>query len=134
ELKLLLDLHDYVILIQLCEDGRHLTLAKRVVQGVVDHLGGYAESRSGISIDNQIGLKAVVLLIARDVPELRERRELVYQPGRPLAELLSIGIFERVLELCSAYAILDSQVLDRLHEECNAFSLTQLRLEPADHF
>ena len=50
-----LDFQDDVVLIQLREDRRHLALAERAVQRVVDGLRGDAEARRRVAIDGNVG-------------------------------------------------------------------------------
>src|SRR5579864_5331680 len=66
-LKLGIDLEYHVVLIQLSKDYRYLTLAESIIQRVVDHLRGDAEPRRSIAIDHELGLRAPVLLIIRDI-------------------------------------------------------------------
>ena len=47
---------------------------------------------------------------------------------------LEIGIFEAVLILRAADAVIDGQVLHRLHEQPDALHFGQLRLQTADDF
>src|SRR2546430_164558 len=54
-------------------------------------------------------------------------------PPRLLAAGGAVGGLDRVLELRAADAILDRQVLDRLHEERDALDPRELRLEARDH-
>ena len=51
----------------------------------------------------------------------------------PVIEFIGIRIFERVLILGAAHAVVDRDVLHRLHEERDAIHFLQLRLQPADH-
>ncbi len=57
------DLHDDVILIAGVVDGRHLALAVGVIKRVVDLGDRDAEPRRSVSVDLEIGLQALVLLI-----------------------------------------------------------------------
>ncbi len=63
-------------------------------------------------------LEAGVLLVARDVPELGERLELLRATfGRPDGQLLRVRVLERVLVLRLAHAAVDLQILHRLQVE-----------------
>ena len=53
---------------------------------------------------------------------------------RPDVQLFSAGVFERILVLRAADAILDRQILDRLHIERDALHLGQFRLQPSHDF
>ena len=46
--------------------------------------------------------------------------------------MFGVGIFETVLVLCAADAVLDGQVLHRLHVERDAIDLGEHRLQAAD--
>src|ERR1700722_14656225 len=52
-LKLWIDFHDHVVLIQLREDCGDLSLPEGVVQGVVDIRRKNAQARRGVGIDGQ---------------------------------------------------------------------------------
>ena len=51
----------------------------------------------------------------------------------PLVQFVRVGIFKRVLVLRAAHAIVDRDVLHRLHVEMDARHLLQAGLQPADH-
>ncbi len=70
-LELRRHLQHHVILVELGEHGRDLALAERVVERVVDGRGRDAEARGGVAIDHQMRIQAVVLLIGRDIAQLR---------------------------------------------------------------
>ena len=128
------DLEDDAVLVQLREDGRDLALAERVVERVVDRLRRDAEARRGVAVDHEPRLQA-----RRSAGRWRRRAA----PAAPAAvrrsrgaqtvKLLAVGIFEAVLVLRPADAILDRQVLHRLHVQRDAVDLGQLRLQAADH-
>ncbi len=124
---------DHPVLVQLREHGRDLALAERVVQRVVDHLRGDAEPRRGVAIDVQPRLETAVLLIARDVAQHRQRLQLRQKARHPGGQLAGVGVFEAVLKLRPADAIVDRDVLHRLHEQRDAFDLGQRRLQPPNH-
>ena len=63
------DFHHDVVLVQRRVHRRHLPLPERVVERVVDSLLRESEPRSGVAIDDDVGLQAAVLLIAADVGE-----------------------------------------------------------------
>ena len=62
-----------VILIRLRKERRDLSLAKRVIERVVNHLRRDAESRSGYAVDDECSSRASVLLVRRHVPQFRQR-------------------------------------------------------------
>ena len=88
--------HD-VMLVVLLVKGRDLSLTECVVEGVVDGLGRDAELGGGIAVDDDIALQAVRLLIAVDVPQLRDFAELVEQLGGPVVKGAEVGGCQRVL-------------------------------------
>ena len=53
--------------------------------------------------------------------------------GAKRIELVSIGIFQRVLELRAADAVLDRNILHRLHKQGDSRHAGQFRLQAADH-
>ena len=72
-----------MILVQLREQDRHLALAHGIVKCVVDHLWRDPQARSGHAVDHKRRLQTSRLFIGRDIAELRQRLQLVYQPRRP---------------------------------------------------
>ena len=131
-LELRFDFQHDPILVRLREDRRDLALAKGVIQRIVDRLRADAEARRRIAVDDQARLQAQILVVAGDIAELRQCLQLLHKARRPEAQLLRIGIFEAVLILRAADAVLDGQVLHRLHEERNALDVGQCRLQAAD--
>src|SRR6266481_4047280 len=89
-------------LVELREDDRHLPLAKSVVERVVDRLGEHIEARRFLTINIDIELQAVHLLIACHVIELRQLPKLLHELRRPLCELSRVRVLQNVLELRSA--------------------------------
>src|SRR5713226_3447736 len=132
-LELRIDLQHYVVLIELRENRGDQALAERVVKRVVDVRGENAQPRSRVAIDGQHCQEPAVLLVARHVAQFRERLELVHEARYPIGQLFAVHVFQAVLELRAADAVLDRQVLHRLHEQRNAIDLLHLRLQPANH-
>ena len=126
------DLEDHVVLIELGEDRRDLALAEGVVEGVVDGLGQDGEARGEVAVDDQRGHEAAVLLVARHVAQLRESPEPLDEPRGPLGELPRVRVLEGILVLRAAHAILDGQVLHRLHVEGDPLHVLDRRAESAD--
>ena len=106
-LELRFDLQHDPILVRLGKNRRDLTLAKGVIQCIVDGLRADAEARCGIAVDDQARLQAPILVVAGNIAELRQRLQHLHKARCPEAQLLRIGIFEAVLILCAADAILD---------------------------
>src|SRR5439155_24367896 len=92
--ELWLELQDDAVLVELGEHRRHLPLAERVVERVVDHLGAHAQPGGGGAVDDQGGREPLVLLIAAHVDELRARPQRLDQPRGPAAGLLRLRILE----------------------------------------
>ncbi len=123
-----------MILIQLRKERGNLPLAERIVKRVVNSLGGDSESRCRDAIDDEHRLRAARLLVGRDVAQLRKLLQFVHERCRPCVQFLRVGIFQRVLILSAADAVLDRQILDRLHKKRDPINLFELRLQPAHHF
>src|SRR4051812_41064228 len=66
-LKIAGDLQDNMILVELGKHGRDLTLSERVVQRVIDILWSDAEPCDGISVNDQLSLQSVELLVTCDI-------------------------------------------------------------------
>ena len=116
-----LDLQHHAVLVQLREHRRDLPLAERVVERVVDHLRRDAEPRRGVAVDHQARLQPRVLLVAGDVAQLGQRLQAARRAAAPRrASSSASAILEAVLVLRAADAVLDRQVLHRLHEERDA--------------
>ena len=96
---------------------RHLALAERVVERVVDELRLDAEAGRRIAIDGDREQRRFVLRVAGDVGQLRQRFELGEQARSPGIQLVQIGILQHVLELAARDAAADGDVLRRLQEE-----------------
>ena len=115
----------HVILVQLREHGGHFALAIGVVKRVVDRRGRDAQARGGIAVENHAHAQAVHLLIGCHVAQLGN----VLQPRHHLRheriQLVGVGIFQRVLILRAADAILHGQILHRLHVQRDARHLGQ---------
>ena len=127
------NLHHDSILVQLREHDRDLALAEGIVQGVVDHLRRYAVARSSDPVDDQLRLQAQALLIAGNVAQVRNGLELLDEAIRPLAQLFRVRVFQAVLVLGAADAVLDGQILHGLHEELDAIDFLKFRLQAANH-
>ncbi len=91
------NLHDDVVLVELRVGDRHLALAEGVVEDIVDHLGGNAETGGRIPVDHQGGLQPLVLLVAAHVDKVGQRPEALQHAGRPRHEFGQVVSRERVL-------------------------------------
>src|SRR5450759_701624 len=121
-----------VILVQLRKHGGDLPLTERVVKRVVDGLRQDAQSRSCVTVDDQVCLQSVVLLVAGHVAQLRYGLQLLQKLLRPGGQFGCVGVFHRILVLGAADAAFHGQVLYRLHVERDAFDLGQFRLQIAN--
>ena len=86
-----------------------------------------------VAIDLDVRLQPVVLQVARDVGELAAAaRSRSTSLGAHSASSSMSRILERELILRAADAVLDRQVLHRLHVQRDAGDVGELRLQPAD--
>ena len=111
---------------------RHVVLAERVIERVVDDLRQDAETGRRIAIDGDGDLRGVVLRVGGDVGQLRQRLELGHQTRRPRVQLVLIGILQDVLKLPARDAAADGDVLRRLQKQPGAGDLRELRPQPVD--
>ena len=131
--KLRINLQHHVILVELGKHGGDLALAKSVIERIVNGLRQDSKTRGRIAVNHQVGLQPVVLLIAGYVAQLRKRLQTRHDARGPVIQLVSVSIFQRVLELGAAHAVFYCEVLHRLHVERDALHLADFRLQPADH-
>ena len=133
-LELGLHLQHHAVLVRLREDGRDQALAERVVERVVDRRRRDAEPARGLAVD----------LDDRPAgrgPAGRSRRRRAAAAARSRStsrgtqRRSSSGSASstRELVLRAADAVLDGEVLHRLHVERDARHLRELRLQAADH-
>src|SRR5262249_305307 len=111
---------------------RDLTLAERVVEGVVDHWCRYAEAGCLVAVDSDLELRRVGQQIARDVGELRQRTQLLEQFPGPFIELGDIRILQRVLVARAGDAAAHGDILRRLQKQGRALDFGELRPQPVD--
>ena len=123
----------HVVLVELRVEGADLALPVGVVERVVDRGGRNAQPRCGHAVDRKLNRVGAGLLIRGHVFQLRQLLQLRHKFVGPLVQLVRVGIFERVLVLRAAYAIVDRDVLHRLHVEVHALHLRQIGLQPPNH-
>jgi len=73
----------HMVLIQLREDGRHLPLAERVIEHIVDGLRRHAQARRRIAVERQLDLVALLRSLALHIGENRilfQRRDQLAGP------------------------------------------------------
>ena len=121
-----------VVLVQLRVHRVDLTLAEGVVQGAVDGGGRYAKARGRGAVDDDGFSLAAELLIGDDICELGKLFELFDETIDGAIELGLAGVFQRVLILRAADAVIHRKVLHWLHVELDAFHLLQLRPQTID--
>ena len=109
-----------MILVQLGVHGVDLALAEGVVEGVVEGGRRDAQPRGGDAVDHQGDGARAGLLIGGDIFEFRQLLQLVDELVGPLVQLVDVRIFERVLILRAAHAVVDGDVLHRLHVQLDA--------------
>ena len=123
---------DHLVGVELGKILRHLALAERVIERIVDQLRLDAVARGGIAVDLQLQRGAVGLLVGGDVAQLRQRLHLRQDLRRPFVQLGEVGVLQRELELGSRRPAAEPHVLRRLHIEAGALDLLQLRTQPGD--
>src|SRR3954469_3184759 len=74
----------------------------------------------------------MVLLVGSNIAKLRERLQLLHDPGSPLPEFGGASILETVLILGAADTILYGQILHRLHVKRDARDVLHSRLQATD--
>jgi hypothetical protein len=123
-----------VILIQLRVERINLPLPKRIVKSVVNRCRENAEARSRGTVDHQRLRHASQLLIGHYIRQLRQFFQLRYKIVRHAVQFALVWVFQGVLILRSADAIVNCEILHRLHVKLYAFDLGELRSKPVYHF
>ena len=121
-----------MVAVELGEILRHLALAERIIQRVVDQLRGDAVAGGRVAIDVQLQRGAFALLVGCDVAQLRQGLHLRQNLRCPRVELVEIGVLERELELRSGRPAAEANILRRLHEQPCALDLLELGTQPGD--
>ncbi len=111
--------HD-VVLIDLREDGRHLALAERIVERVVDQLGRDPELAGALTVDDHRGARRGAFQVAGDVAQSRQLAQFAQDVRNRAGQLAEIGVLQGVLELRGAAAAADLQLLPRPQVEFDA--------------
>src|SRR5947209_2956372 len=132
-LKLRIDFHNHVILVELRKNGRDLALAEGVVQSVINVGRKHADSRGSVAVDGKRGEQPLSQLIGGHIAQLGEVLQLIHKAGNPVREFLGVHVFQTVLELRSADAIFNGQILHRLHEQGGAIHFRYFRLQTPDY-
>ena len=95
---------DHVIAVELREVLRHLALAERIIQRVVDQLRLDAVARRLVAVDRQRQRRAVVCWSVATSRSSGRRLQLVQHLGRPVVQLADVGVLQRQLILRCATA------------------------------
>ena len=95
-----------MVLVELREHGGDLALAIGVIQRLIDGGGRDAQPRCRNAIVHQARLQPQHLLIAGSVAQLGKLLQPGQQAGRIDIQFVGVRVFERVLKLCPADAIL----------------------------
>jgi hypothetical protein len=123
-----------VVLIRLRIKSADLPLTERVIKGRVDLVRRNVQAGSGGAIHVEMHADAIVLLIGGDVGHLGQLAQLSHHFCSPLIQLRDIGIFQCVLVLRPADAIVHREVLDGLKIKVDPWNLINASLETSYHF
>ncbi len=126
-------LHDHPVLVGLGEDGGDDPLAEGVVERAVDRGGGDAEARGRVAVDDDVGAArpcwAWSVATSASCGSCWSRSISL---GIHSARAAGIRAFEHHLVLGAADAVVDRQVLDRLHVGRDPDDAGDLRLQALD--
>ena len=122
-----------MILIQLRVQRADLALPVGIVQRVVDGGRRNAKPRCRHAIDVQMQRASARLLVGGHILQFRQLLQLRDKLVGPLIQFVDVRIFERVLVLRTAHAIIHRDVLHRLHVQVHAGHLREIGLQPANH-
>ncbi len=113
-------LENYVILVELRVHRADLALPEGVVKGIIDRGGRDTETRGSDAINGQRHGESADLLIGRHVLQLLHAFHLRDELIGPVIQFVHVRIFQRVLVLGAADAVIDRDVLHRLHVHLEA--------------
>ncbi len=108
-------LQDDVVLVELRVHRVDFALAIGVVESVVQGRGGNSEARRGDPVNRKKKRLGAGLLIGGDVFQAFEPLQLGHEFVGPFIQLVFVGILEGVLILGASDAVVDADVLHRLH-------------------
>ena len=111
---------------------RDLALSEGVIEGIVDDLGGNAETRGLVAVDRDLELRRIRQQVGGDIRQLRHCPHFLQHLVRPLGQLADIGILQGVLKTGARDAAAHGDVLGRLHEERRSLDLGQLGSQSID--
>jgi hypothetical protein len=122
-----------VVLVRLCVEGADLALTERVIESGVNIVRGDTHARRGRPVDDQIFSQPPKLSVGSHVSQLWLFAQFCNHLFSTLIEFGLIRVFQCVLELVAAGAIIHREVLYRLHIEVDAFHFSQFGFKPADY-
>lgn len=94
-----------MVLVRLCVECADLSLAKSIVERGVDLIWGDIQTGRGCTINIEVHADPVGLLICGDVTHFWEFSQLHHHLRRPRVQFGDVGIFEGVLVLGAAHAV-----------------------------
>ena len=122
-----------MVLVGLCVEGADLALTERVIKSGVNVVRSDTHARRGRPVDDQIFSQPPKLSVCSYVPELWLFAQFCNHLFSPRIEFGLIRVFQCVLELVAAGAIIHREVLYRLQVEADTFHFSQFGIKPADH-
>ena len=115
------------------KDGRYQALAEGIVESIINSSGGNAEPTGTCPVNVDIGLHTLILSVACDIKQLRHTTKAFHNFWHPEGEFIGIGILHAELILGTADAILNRQILHRLHVSGDATQFIKLRLQATNN-
>ena len=125
--------HDHAVLVQGVVDRRHQSLTKIIVERAVDELHRNSQTGGGVAVDDEAGLRALVLRIGAQVGQDGNLAEGLPDARLPEAQFLDIVGLEGVLILGIARATANADVLLRLQKEVGTGFTRELRTQAGNH-
>ena len=125
ELKLRLTLENNVVLIHLGIHRVNLPLTESVIESVVNGRRRDPKSRGRNPVNYQRHSQSPRLLIGGDIFQFRQLLQPADEAVGPVIQFIRVRIFERVLVLRAAHAIVHRNILHRLHEQLYTLNLVQ---------
>ena len=126
-------LQHHAVLVRLGIDGGNQTLTKGVIQGVIDVRHADAEAAGAVAINVDIRRQPLILPVAADVGELRQRLQPGQQLRDPVAQRVQRIRLQGELVLGPADGGVNGQILGRLEIELDAGDAAHRVLQTADH-
>lgn len=124
--------HHHTVLVERVVDHAHLALAEGVVERVVDLRHRQAQARGLVAVYDQLRLHAVVLHIAVDIGQLRQRGQHLTDARLPQAQLGRIVGLQRVLIGGHALAPANAHIALGHHEQARTGFVLELFTQAVD--